>query len=158
MGEFHLAQVNIARRLAPMDDPIMSGFVNNLDRINAVADGSEGFIWRLKDENKDEAVSVFKDETLIINMSVWTDLDALFNYTYKSDHVEIFKRKKEWFSKIKTMHMVFWYIPKGYIPTFEDAKKRLDYLNNQGETPYAFTFKNKYTVLDSLQYNPLDKV
>ncbi|SFZ91958.1 protein of unknown function [Flaviramulus basaltis] len=157
MSKFYLAQVNIAKRLAPMDDPIMQDFVNNLDRINGIADVSEGFIWRLKDEDKDEAVSVFKDDTLIINMSIWADLDSLFNYTYKSDHVEIFKRKKEWFSKIKMMHMAFWYVPESYEPTFQDAKNHLDYLSIHGDTPYAFTFKNKFTVKDSLNYKPLNK-
>mgnify|MGYP000362631846 CR=1 FL=1 len=97
MNTFNIAQVNIAKRLAAMDDPIMQDFINNLDRINTIADGSEGFIWRLQDEDKDEAVTVFQDDSLIINMSVWKSLESLFNYTYKSRHIEVFKRKKEWF-------------------------------------------------------------
>lgn len=156
MSKYHLAQVNIAKRLAPMDNAIMQDFVNNLDRINAIADSSEGFIWRLKDEDKDEAVAIFKDDALIINMSVWENIETLFNYTYKSNHVEIFRRKKEWFSKIEIMHMAFWYVPVGYEPTFLDAKNRLDYLNTKGETPYAFTFKNKFTVKDLLNYKSLN--
>lgn len=155
MSKSHLAQVNIAKRLAPMDDPIMSDFVNNLDRINAIADDAKGFIWRLQDEDKDEAVQIFKDDSLIINMSVWSDIDALFNYTYKSDHIEVFKRKKEWFSKIKMMHMAFWYVPEGYEPTFQDAKHRLDYLNKHGDTPFAFTFKNKFSTKDAINYKPI---
>ncbi|OEK08383.1 hypothetical protein A8C32_02725 [Flavivirga aquatica] len=155
MTNFYLTQVNVAKRLAPMDDPIMQDFVNNLDRINAIADDSEGFIWRLKDEVKEEAVQVFKDDELIINMSTWENLEALFNYTYKSGHIEVFKRKKEWFSKIKMMHMAFWYVPKGYEPTFQDAKDRLDYINKYGDTPYAFSFKSKFTALDSLNYKRL---
>lgn len=151
----HLAQINIAKRLAPMDDPIMQDFVNSLDRINALADGSEGFLWRLKDEDKDIGAQVFLDDTLLINMSVWKDLETLFNYTYKSGHIEVFKRKKEWFSKIKMMHMAFWYVHKGAEPTFQDAKNRLDYLNKHGDTPYAFSFKSKFTVSDSLNYKPL---
>ena len=87
MGNYHLAQVNIAKRLAPMDDPIMQDFVNNLDKINAIADKAEGFIWRLQDEDKEEAALVFQDDTLIINMSVWDNLEALFNYTYHSGHI-----------------------------------------------------------------------
>ena len=103
----HLAQVNVAKRLAPLDDPIMQDFINNLDKINAIADSSDGFIWRLQDEDKDEAVSIFQDDSLIINMSIWENLDSLFNYTYNSGHIEVFKRKKEWFSKMKMMHMAF---------------------------------------------------
>ncbi|MGB5417776.1 DUF3291 domain-containing protein [Algibacter sp.] len=155
MTKFHLAQVNIARRLAPMDDPIMQDFVNNLDKMNAIADLSNGFIWRLKDEDKDEAAIVFKDDLLIINMSVWENLESLFNYTYNSGHIEVFKRKKEWFSKIKMMHMAFWFVPEGYVPTFQDAKTRLDYLNTHGETPFSFSFKSKYTIEDSLNYKLL---
>lgn len=154
MSKLHLAQVNIAKRLAPMDDPIMQDFVNNLDEINAIADTSDGFIWRLKDEDKDLAIRVFQDNTLIINMSVWENLESLFNYTYNSGHIEVFKRKKEWFSKMKMMHMAFWYIPIGYEPTFQDAKDRLDYLNKHGDTPFAFSFKSKFTALDSLNYMP----
>lgn len=155
MSNLYLAEVNVAKRLAPMDDPIMKDFVNNLDRINNIAENSEGFIWRLKDEDKDEAVYVFQDDTLIINMSVWTDIESLYNYTYKSGHIEVFKRKKEWFSKMKMIHMAFWYIPLGYKPTFQDAKKRLDYLNIHGETPYAFSFKEKFSKENFLNYKPI---
>ncbi len=154
MSELYLAQINIAKRLAPMDDPIMKDFVDNLDRVNALADDSEGFIWRMKDEDKELGARIFKDDTLLINMSVWDSMKALFNYTYKSGHVEVFKRKKEWFSKMKMVHMAFWYVSRGYEPTFQDAKDRLDYLNKHGETPYAFTFKSKFTASDSLNYAP----
>lgn len=155
MTVYHLAQVNIAKRLAPMDDPIMQDFVDNLDKINAIADVSDGFIWRLKDENKDEAAAVFQDDSLIINMSVWTDMDALFKYTYHSGHIDVFKRKKEWFSKMKMLHMAFWYVPEGYEPTFQDAKDRLDYINTHGETPFAFSFKSKFTKQDAINYKQL---
>lgn len=155
MSKFHLAQVNIAKRLAPMENPMMKDFVGNLDRINTVADSSEGFIWRLQNEDKEEAAIIFQDDTLIINMSVWKDLESLFKFTYNSEHIEIFRRKKEWFSKIKMMHMAFWYTLEDYQPTFKDAKNRIDYLNNHGESPYAFTFKSKFSVFDSLNYKPL---
>ena len=155
MNTYHLAQVNIAKRLAPFDDPIMQDFVNNIDKMNAIADAAKGFIWRLQDEDKDEAISVFKDDTLIINMSVWQNLETLFNYTYNSGHIEVFKRKKEWFSKMKMTHMAFWYVPEGYEPTFQDAKERLDYLNTHGDTPFAFSFKSKFTVQDALTYKQI---
>ena len=152
MNVFHLAQVNIAKRLAPLDDPIMKDFVNNLDRINAIADTSEGFVWRLKDEDTDLGTKIFQDDTLLINMSVWENMDSLFNYIYNSGHIEVFKRRKEWFSKMKMNHMAFWFVPLGYEPTFQDAKDRLDYLNKNGDTPYAFTFKSKFSVSDLLNY------
>lgn len=155
MTKHYLSQVNIAKSLAPMDDPIMQDFINNVDKINAIADTSEGFIWRLKDEDKEEAAAVFQDDSLIINMSIWENLESLFNYTYKSGHIEVFKRKKEWFSKMKMVHMAFWYIPEGDIPTFQDAKNRLDYLEKHGDTPFAFSFKSNFTLEDAINYTPI---
>jgi len=155
MSKFHLAQVNIAKILAPMDDPIMADFINNLDIINALADDADGFVWRLKDEDKDLASSIFQDDRLIINMSIWENLESLFSYTYNSGHIEVFKRKKEWFSKMKMMHMAFWYVPKGYKPTFQDAKDRLDYINKHGDSPYAFSFKSKFSIEDMLNYKKI---
>ncbi|WMI65001.1 DUF3291 domain-containing protein [Aestuariibaculum sp. YM273] len=152
MKTYHLAQVNIAKGLAPLSDPIMQDFINNVDRINAIADKSDGFVWRFKDEDKDEALSVFKENNLLVNISVWEDLQSLFNYIYHSDHIEVFKRKKEWFSKVQMKHMAFWYVPIDYKPTLKDAKIRLDYLNSHGETPYAFTFKSKFSVVDAINY------
>lgn len=142
--------------LAPIDDPIMADFVNNLDRINAIADDSEGFIWRLQGEEENSiAIRTFDDETLVINMSVWTTMEALYNFTYKSDHISILRRKKEWFSKITDMHMVCWYIPKGHIPTTLEAKEHLSYANKYGTSPYAFSFKDKFSVDDFENYKLL---
>jgi hypothetical protein len=155
MSHFHLAQVNIAKRLAPMDDPIMQDFTDSVDKINNIADLADGFVWRMKDEDKDIGAKIFEDDMLLINISVWKNLESLFSYTYNSGHIEVFKRKKEWFSKTKFMHVAFWYVPKDYEPTFEDAKSRLDYLHINGSSPYAFTFKDKFSVKDFLNYKPL---
>ncbi len=150
---YHLAQINIAKMLAPIDDPIMFDFVNNLDRINAIADEAEGFVWRLQGvENNATAIRAFDDDTLIINMSVWRDMDSLFNFTYKTDHIEVFTRRKEWFSKLKDMYMAFWYVKAGHEPTPEEAKERLAYFNDHGETAYAFSFKSKFSINDFLNF------
>ncbi|WP_109300271.1 DUF3291 domain-containing protein [Aquimarina sp. AU474] len=149
----HLAQVNIAEMKAPINDPIMIDFVNNLDRINALAEGSKGFVWRLKgDEGNATAIRVFEYDFLIINMSVWKDVETLFDFTYKTAHVEILKRKKEWFQNMKNMHMAFWYVNEGHHPTPQEAKSRLEYIREHGETPYAFTFKSNYTEKDLKEY------
>ena len=142
--------------LAPIDSPVMADFVANLDRINSLADECPGFIWRLKgEENNALALKVFDDPCLLVNMSVWSSKDTLFAFTYQTAHKEILKRKKEWFSKIKTMHMACWYLPADQLPTVEEAKERLAYLNAQGETPYAFTFKSKFLASDAANYHPL---
>lgn len=143
--EYHLAQLNIAKMKFPLDDPQMADFVNNLDRINGIAESAEGFIWRLKDEqNNATSIKIYNDDFLIVNMSVWSNIDSLFQFTYQSAHVEIFKRRKEWFEKMTDMHMCLWYLPKGNLPTVQDAEERLTYLRKNGETPFAFTFKKRF--------------
>ena len=142
--------------LAPIDDPIMAGFVKDLDKINALAEESKGFKWRLKDEeNNATSIRVFIDDKLLINMSVWEDKASLFDFTYKSVHVEVLGRKKEWFSKMEDMHMVLWYVAEGHTPSPEEANERLAYLNAHGASPYAFDFKNNFTIQDMLAYKPL---
>ena len=149
--EFHLAQLNIARMLAPIDSPVMADFVANLDRINGIAESSPGFVWRLKDDsNNATSIRIFDDDFLIVNMSTWESVDALFHYVYKSDHVEIFKRRAEWFEKMTDMHMVLWYVPAGSNPTVADAVERLTHLRSQGETPYAFSFRKRFTPEEAL--------
>ncbi len=141
-----LAQFNIAEAIAPMDSPIMADFVNNTDRINALAESYPGFVWRLKTDESNHAYTIkaFENESIIINMSVWQDRQSLFDFVYRSKHVEIFKRKKEWFSNMPKMHMVLWYVEEGHIPTIDEAKERLEHLWEHGESEYAFTFKSDY--------------
>ncbi len=141
-----LAQLNIAEAIAAIDDPIMSDFVDNTERINALAEVHPGFIWRLKGEDSDDSYSIqaFDSEYMLVNMSVWKDRESMFDYVYNSGHVEIFKRRKEWFRKMPKMHMVLWYIEDGHIPTLEEGKERLLHLQNNGESEYAFSFKSKY--------------
>jgi len=151
--EFYLAQINIAKMVAPIDSPVMADFVANLDSINALAETSEGFVWRLKDEsNNATAIKIFDDDFLIVNMSVWKNTEALFQFVYKSNHIEIFKRRKEWFEKMDEMHMAQWYVQPGYLPTVADAVERLNYLRNHGETPFSFSFKKRFTIEETNEF------
>jgi 6-phosphogluconolactonase (cycloisomerase 2 family) len=129
-----------------MDSPVMADFVNNTDRINAIAEESEGFVWRLIIDYNDDThvVNAFNSDSIVANMSVWKNRESLFNYVYNSGHVEVFKRKKEWFKEMLKMHMVLWYVNDGHNPTIEEGKERLEYLQKHGESPYAFGFKSKY--------------
>jgi hypothetical protein len=142
----HVAQFNIAEAIAPMDSPVMADFINNSERINALADESPGFVWRFTDEDGGEAYSVraFASDFILVNMSVWTDRDSLFKFVYESGHLEVFRRKKEWFAKMPKMHMVLWYVEPGHEPTIQEGKKRLEYLQENGESEYAFSFKSKF--------------
>lgn len=143
--EYVLAEANIARLRAPLDDPSLADFVNNLDRINQLAEDSPGFIWRLQTEDGNAtALRVFDDDQIIVNLSVWENRDSLFAYVYKSEHVEFFRRRREWFEKLDTPIVVMWWIPADHRPTPAEAKERLDYLQQHGPTPYAFTFKERF--------------
>ena len=152
MSTYHLAQLNIARMLAPLDTPQMAGFVNRIDEINALADKTPGFIWRLQgDEGNATALRVFDDDWLIVNMSVWESVEALHQYTYYSDHVEVFRQRSQWFEKMETPYMVLWWIPAGHIPDVEEAKAKLAHITEHGPTPQAFTFKQRFTVKEMVQ-------
>ncbi len=145
MPEYHLAQLNIARMLAPIDSPVMAGFVARLNDINALADKTPGFVWRLiGDGNDATSLRPFDDDMMIVNMSVWESLEALHEYTYYSGHVEVFRQRTDWFEKMTDAHMVLWWIPAGHIPTVQEAKDRLLHLNAHGATPHAFTFKQSF--------------
>ena len=104
--EFQIAQLNIARMLAPLDSPVMADFVANLDYINGLAENAEGFVWRLKGEGNDAtSIKIFNDDFLIVNMSVWKDVNSLSQFVYRSNHMDVFKRCKEWFENMPEMHM-----------------------------------------------------
>jgi len=142
-----------------MDSPQMAGFKNNLDRINSLAEKSEGFIWRLKDDsNNATSIKVFDDDFIIINMSVWKNMESLYRYVYQSDHTDYLKRRKEWFEKMPEMYMALWYVPELHIPDSSEAIERLFYLRKNGESPFAFGFKNKYTPEEAAVFLPVNSI
>jgi hypothetical protein len=141
---YHLAQINIARIRAPLDDPIMAGFVSQLDDINALADQSPGFVWRLQtDAGNATDIRAFEDEMILVNMSVWESVETLQQYVYQSEHVEPLRQRKQWFEPVPPT-LVLWWIPAGHIPTVHEAKDRLEMLQQQGPTAAAFTFKKPF--------------
>jgi len=140
---YHLAQINVGRLLAPVDDPRIADFVANLDSINALADGTPGFVWRLVGEgNNATDIQPRPDDPLFaINMSVWTGLDALAGFVYRSAHRDIMRRRREWFEAMET-YMVLWWVPAGHIPTPDEGLQRLAVLERLGPTDQAFTFRH----------------
>jgi hypothetical protein len=142
--DYHVAQVNIGTPLGPVDSPVMSEFMALLDPINALADDSPGFVWRLQtEEGNATALHPYGDERLLLNMSVWESVDELAEFVYRSAHVDVMRRRREWFAHMR-MYMALWWIPAGYIPTVADAEERLDHLATFGPTPFAFTFKVRF--------------
>ena len=147
---FHLAQVNIGRLRAPIDDPIMEGFRTQLDPINALADRSPGFVWRLQTEDGNAtAIRPYADDDrMAINMSVWESLEALQQFVYRSAHVGPLRDRKQWFEPIEEPILVLWWVPAGHIPTIAEAKERLDHLKAHGPSPEAFTFRVPFPAPD----------
>lgn len=138
---WHLAQVNIAVCKYAYEDSRFSGFVDNLDRINAIADAAPGFVWRyLNVDGDDEVANVFGEQDLIFNMSVWQSKDSLLDYVYKTDHVDILRRRANWFVPQKRPILALWWVPEGTIPTVADARQRLEQLAKSGPSVEAFTF------------------
>jgi heme-degrading monooxygenase HmoA len=145
MTNVHLAQINIGRMKAPLDDPAMAGFVWRLADLNALADGSDGFVWRLQGgEGNNTYLRPYEDERIIVNMSVWESVEALHAYVYSSAHAEVLKQRRDWFEKFDGVIMALWWIPAGHIPSVDEAKQRLASLERDGPTPFAFTFKTVF--------------
>jgi hypothetical protein len=145
MTAWHLAQINVARAVAPIDDPVMAEFVAQLDAVNAIADASPGFVWRLQSESGNATdIQAYADPKIIINMSVWESAEALFDYVYKSDHLSVLRRRRDWFERANRPIMALWWIEAGQTPSVEDGVARLDYLAEHGPTERAFTFKERF--------------
>lgn len=145
MNTFHIAQVNIGRIKGPMDGPIMAGFAARLDEINALADTSPGFVWRLQTpEGNATELRPFDDDRILVNMSVWESIEQLKQYVYKTAHAEVLRQRQEWFEKFTGSYTALWWIPIGHIPTVDEAKERLARLESEGPTHFAFTFKNPF--------------
>jgi GNAT superfamily N-acetyltransferase len=135
----HLAQVNVARLRHPIDHPATADFVAGLVPVNAVADASPGFVWRLQTDDGDAtALRVFPDPEVIVNLSVWTSVEALRAFIYRSDHTAFLRRRGEWFDRMSTPSVALWWVPADHLPDIAEARARLDFLVANGPTPYAF--------------------
>ena len=150
MAGYHLAQINIGTLKAPVDAPAIAGFTDNLDRINTLAEAQPGFVWRLKGEgNNATDLAVFEDPLMLINMSVWTELDALATFVYRSDHRQIMRGRAEWFHKME-LYMALWWVPVGHQPPPQEGIERLAILRRLGPSPQAFTFKSPFPAPDAV--------
>lgn len=153
MGRYHLAQVNIGRVKAPVEHPLMAGFTNRLDELNALADGSPGFVWRLQTSAGN--ATYFRpypdDDSILMNMSVWETIEDLRHYVYHTVHAELLRQRHEWFEKFAGIYTALWWVPVGHHPSIDEAKKRLAHLEQHGPTQFAFTFKNTFAPDEDFQ-------
>jgi len=146
MSEYQLAEINIAKmKGVNIDDPIMKEFVDNLDKVNEIAENSDGFVWRLKDDNNNATnLNPYNDEQIIVNYSIWESIETLEHYMYKTFHSEFLKRRKEWFQTFGQVSTAMWWVKKGEIPDLTEAMAKLDYLQKNGASAKVFNFRNKY--------------
>jgi len=145
MAKWQLAQINIGRTVAPLDDPSMSDFMAALDPVNRAADDSPGFVWRLQDGSGHATyIRVFDDPRMIINLSIWESIEALRNFTYRSDHTTVLARRKQCFEALDRPHVALWWTPAGSRPTAAEGLARLDHLMRNGPDAFAFTFAKTF--------------
>ncbi len=140
-----LAQINVARLQAPIDDPLVAEFVDALDAINALAERSPGFRWRFQTEDGNAtAVRPYDDDLIIINITVWESIEALADYVYRSDHTAFLRRRREWFERVEDAAVALWWVEPGSRPTVTEGVARLEHLRQHGPTPHAFTFRHRF--------------
>ena len=151
MSNYQLAQLNIGEIRAPLDSPELKDFVDNLDRINALAESSPGYVWRLKGDGNDAtSLRPYDNEKIIVNMSVWRDVASLRAFVYDSAHVAIMKRRREFFLRMVKAYMVLWWVPAGHQPTVAEAVSKLEHLRAHGPTGEAFTFAEAFSAPDAV--------
>lgn len=142
---YHLAQINIGRLIAPIDDPRIAEFVAQLDSINAIADKAPGFVWRLQSNSGNATDIAYNDDPfVIVNMSVWQSIEALRQYAYKSDHARVFRDRAKWFEKMEKPNYCLWWVPVGHIPAVAEGRERLEHYQLHGATPHSFWFSQQY--------------
>ena len=148
MTGHHLAQMNIARMRAPLEDPLMADFRAQLDSVNAVADQWPGFVWRLQTDDGDAtSIRVFDDALILINMSVWESVAALYDYVYRSVHLGPLRARRQWFEPMQEASVALWWVPAGHLPAPEEGRDRLIHLRKNSPTPHAFHFKSLFDPL-----------
>jgi hypothetical protein len=146
MPDYHLTQLNVGVLRAPLDSPQLADFVAQLDPINALADEAPGFIWRLVADGANDATQIrpYDDDMIAINLSVWTSFESLWDYVYRSAHLDVMRRRRQFFQRMVEPYLALWWIPAGELPSVPDAIERLAHLRARGPSPYAFTFKQAY--------------
>jgi hypothetical protein len=145
MNSWHIAQMNVGTTLYPLEDPRIAEFMARLDEVNALADTSPGFVWRLQSASGNATdIKVSDDPHFIVNMSVWVSVEALFDFVYKSSHRLVMAKRREWFVRPSGAYMVLWWIAAGVHPTVAEGLARLTHLNVHGPSAHAFTFREKF--------------
>lgn len=151
MAAWQIAQVNVAKLIAPLEDPRIDAFRQALDRINQLGESQPGFVWRAKGAGFDATdLRVWDDPDVILNATVWDGIDQLAAFAYRTEHRDFVRRRHEWFAPMDEAYQTLWWIPAGSIPTLDDCVERLTHLRANGPTPYAFDFKTRFPAPDTV--------
>jgi hypothetical protein len=140
----HLAQLNVARLLEPIDSPRLAPFVALLDEVNAAGDASPGFVWRLQSDGGNATDIRPWGDDVIVNLTVWESAESLRAYVFGPVHAAVLRRRREWFAVMSEAHVVLWWIPDGHRPGLDEAGERLERLRADGPTPYAFDLRTTF--------------
>jgi hypothetical protein len=140
----HIAQLNIGRFRYETDDPRMAEFMDNLERINAVAERSAGFVWRYTDAtgNATDTRPFDGDPRMAVNLSVWESVEALEAFVWQTVHKRFYSRKHEWFETLDGAYFVLWHVPPGHRPSVAEAIERLEHLKAHGASAHAFGWQD----------------
>lgn len=144
MSSYHLAQLNLAKARYSLEAPEMTDFVNNLDKINELAERTPGFVWRLQTEEGDATSIDYFGQDIIVNMSVWQDVDALRAFAFDSEHTNFVRRRKEWFDRMEEAYLALWWVPAGHEPSLEEANQKIQLLREKGPTEQVFNFRKLF--------------
>jgi Domain of unknown function (DUF3291) len=142
---YHLAQINIGRLVAPLDDPKIAEFIAQLEPINALADSAPGFVWRLKSESGNATDIAYNDDPfVIVNMSVWESIESLRDFVYRSDHLRVFRDRAKWFERAEKPTYCLWWVSEGHVPSVAEGRERIEHYQMHGATPYSFWFSQHF--------------
>jgi hypothetical protein len=140
-----LSQINIGRLIAQVDDPRLAEFVSQLDEVNALAESSPGFVWRLKSDSGNATDIAYSDDLYVhVNMSVWQSIESLKEFTYGPRHLAVFRNRQKWFEKMSQPHLCLWWIPDGHIPSVKEGRERLEHYQSHGPSAHAFSFTESF--------------
>ena len=145
MSRWRIAQVNVGKLVAPLDDPRIDDFRNALERINLLGEAQPGFVWRAKGAGFDATdCRVFDDPDILINATVWESIEHLAAFAYRTDHREFVRRRHDWFAPATEAFQAIWWVPVGHIPTLDECVERLTHIRAYGPTAYAFDFRTRF--------------
>lgn len=141
----HLAQVNVARLRAPLDDPSMASFVRAIDDVNWLAEQSAGFVWRLRADPGPLTFGALPGEDgLVVTLSTWEDVDSLRNFVTRTAHGLFMRQRSRWFVPTPGFTTALWWVEGGEHPPIADALARLERLRSKGPSPEAFSFRRVF--------------